>query len=107
MNNSIHGLSDNELNIIKTILSKYKDNIDKVCIFGSRSNQTYKEYSDIDLVLYGDINQNQISRIHTLFDESNLGLKVDIKGYETTDYPPLKRFMHSHNKVLFSKNQLD
>ncbi len=108
MNNSInHGLSKNELIIILEILSAYKQQIDKVGILGSRSNGDYKEHSDIDLVLYGNTKRQDIDRLNTLFDESNPGLRVDIKAYHFIACPPLiKKHIDDHNKILFTHHDL-
>ncbi len=97
-----HGLSEKELQIILYIVSAYKQKINRVGVFGSRANGQYKEYSDIDLVLYGDINQLDIDRLNTLFDESSLGIRVDVKGYETISYLPLKRNIDENVKILFT-----
>ena len=101
-----HGLSNNELAILRKILASYAKNIDKVNIFGSRANRQYKSYSDIDIVVYGDVNPNEIDRLDTLFDESSLGLRVDIKGYDQITYTPLRRHIDQSSKLLFSKTDL-
>ena len=95
-----HGLSLPELSLIKNILHTNAD-ITRVGVFGSRANGKYKDYSDIDLVLYGDLDERAISRINTLFDESSIGLSVDVKGYSTIEYPPLKRHIDESVKILF------
>ncbi len=107
MNNDIdHGLSPGELRIVRNILSPYQQHIDKVGIFGSRANGNYKEYSDIDLVLYGNLAQQDLARLHTLFDESQLGVRVDINAYHLIAYPPLKRHIDSKHKTLFTGQDL-
>lgn len=55
--------------------------IDSVRVFGSRAMGNYSDYSDLDLVIDGSIELDQVDRLVTLFDESNLGLSVDVKGY--------------------------
>ncbi len=99
-----HGLSLPELDRIKHILLN-DANIDRVGIFGSRVNGHYKDYSDVDLVLYGDLNEQAISRMNTLFDESNIGLRIDVKGYNIIEYRPLKRHIDESVKILFDFTQ--
>ena len=101
-----HGLSEQELRIILTTVQTYQTEIAEVKIFGSRANGNYKPYSDIDLVIYGNIKQLQIDDLNTLFDESNLGVSVDIKGYNQVKYPPLKTHIDSDAKTLFSQKQI-
>lgn len=101
-----HGLQDKQLNIIKEILKNFASSIDKVCLFGSRATGSYKNYSDIDLVIYGDISDKNIDRLRTIFFESGLPYKVDINAYHLINYPPLKNHIDGYGKILFSKNQL-
>ena len=96
-----HGLSVGEMKIIEDTLRDYRSDITRVGIFGSRANGTYKDYSDIDLVLYGDVTSEIVEHIYTLFDESNIGIHVDVLGYNTINYPPLKRQVDESAKTLF------
>lgn len=105
-NNINHGLSRAEITSIGNILRAYSDVIERVGIFGSRATGKYKEYSDIDLVLYGNLSMQAIKRLDTLFDESNIALKIDIKGYQWIDYQPLKRHIDTVSKTLFTQHQL-
>lgn len=83
------GLSDNHINFIKDILKKYLSsgasyyadfNI-KFYVFGSRANNSYREYSDIDLALDDNgkiIPSDVIAKIKADFDNSTLPYEVDI-----------------------------
>ncbi len=99
-------LSEAELLSLKSILNLYKQKIEKVAIFGSRANGNYQEYSDIDLVVYGQIDQSEIKRLNTLFDESKIGLSIDAKAYELIRYPALKRHIDEESKTLFTNHSL-
>ena len=101
-----HGLSDAELATINAILAGYWQKIDQACLFGSRACGQYKAYSDIDLVLYGDLEEHEVDRIYTLFDESNLGVRVDVRAYRHIQYPPLKRHIDAQAKVLFTRREI-
>jgi predicted nucleotidyltransferase len=95
-----HGLSENDIDIIRNILKIYPNHIDKVGIFGSRATGTYKPYSDIDMVLYGTLTQEQSNHIQTLFIDSPLIYKVDILTYNDIDYIPLKEHIDKCVKEL-------
>ena len=88
-----HGLSQKELNTILKILRPYSDKIEKVSLFGSRATKTFRANSDIDLVLYGPINEATKNQIFTLFNESNLSLTVDLNVYQLINYSPLKKHL--------------
>ena len=101
-----HGLEGRQLEIIKDICGRFANCIDKVSLFGSRSTGTYKNYSDIDLVVYGDISDRSINSLWTRFHESSLPYKVDISAYHLITHQPLKDQIDCYSKTLFSKNQL-
>lgn len=104
---SKHGLTYQYLDIIKSILSHFSDKIDTVGLFGSRAQGTYRDNSDIDMVLYGDkITDDDINRLHTLFDDSNLPYKIDINAYHLIAYNPLKRHIDNVMHPLFKQHDL-
>ncbi len=98
-----HGLSQNQLDMIRDVLAPYAPKIDKVGLFGSRATGTYRENSDIDMVIYGDLGQAEIDRIGTLFDASALAVPVDVQGYHLIAYPPLKDHIDAVMRTLFSR----
>ncbi len=101
-----HGLSQDQIEIIRHILAPYADKINKVGLFGSRATGNAKSTSDIDLVLYGDIDESIVNRLWTLFGESNLALEVDINAYDLIAYPPLKAHIDSTMQPLFEREDL-
>ena len=99
-----HGLTDSQLQTIKNILREFPAQVESVSLFGSRATGTYKSNSDIDLVLYGDIDSDSIDRLWTLFHESNLPYKVDVNAYQFARYP---EHIDSRAKVLFTQAELE
>ena len=88
---------------------QYRENcpgIEKVSLLGSKATGTYKSYSDIDLELYGNIDEAKADRLWTCFSESLLPYKVDIYIYRHINYPPLKRRIDQQGQILFTKEQL-
>lgn len=100
------GLNKRDLTRIARILRPYADRITRVCLFGSRATGKYREGSDIDLVLYGDLEPQVEDRLFTLFDESLLGLTTDVKIYNHIAHPPLKQRIDQEAKVLFTGEEL-
>lgn len=101
-----HCLTEQQLSVIKNIIAPYADKIDKVGLFGSRATGNFRENSDIDIALYGELDDLDVRRIWTLFDESNLAIKVDINAYNLIAYPPLKEHIDKNVKILFTKQDL-
>jgi predicted nucleotidyltransferase len=101
-----HGLTPLQQKIIKEILQPFANQIDKVGLFGSRATGLYRNNSDIDMVIYGDLKEDDVNRLWTLFDSSPLPIKVDIQAYSLITYPPLKKHIDEVMKPLFIKNDL-
>lgn len=101
-----HGLSVSQLEIIKKILSPYSKEIDFVALFGSRATGNYKTNSDIDLVIYGLIDEKTIDRIYTSFKNSMLSLRVDVQAYELIEYLPLRNHIDQNMVSLFDYTSL-
>ena len=98
---SWHGLSEDQLAIIKDIVSSHTDQIEKICLFGSRAKGTFEPTSDIDIVLYGaDLTQHDIDRLSSELDASDLAVSVDIMAYHLIDYPPLREHIKKVAKEL-------
>ena len=70
-----HGLIPSQVQKIKSIVSQSAPEAERVALFGSRANGTCKNHSDIDLVIYGDMDRVAINGLSTLFLESN---KIEI-----------------------------
>ena len=70
-----HGLSKKQLDILRSILVLFSEKIDYVGLFGSRATGRYRPNSDIDLVIYGPIDEKTTDRLFTLLNDSNLPVK--------------------------------
>lgn len=69
-------IENKHLNIVKNILDN--EQIEDVYVFGSRAKGNAKKLSDLDLLIKKPTSREQISRLSTAFDESDLPYKVDI-----------------------------
>jgi uncharacterized protein len=101
-----HGLNVAQVELIKRVLWPYKEQIEKVCLFGSRAKGTHRANSDIDLVLYGALDETVAGRLWTLFEESSLPFKVDVKTYAHLTYPPLKKHIDEVGVLFLSQADL-
>lgn len=101
-----HGLSEQQLEIIQRILAQFADKIDRVDLFGSRAQGTHRPNSDIDLVVWGNIDEKTADRLWTLFNESSLALKVDVLVYAQITKAALKEHIDLVSLPLFTKADL-
>lgn len=80
------GLKESDINyIIKQI--QRNDEIEKASIFGSRAKGTFRENSDIDIVVYGSqISKSLLYKLYELLEENApYPFFVDIVNYESAD----------------------
>lgn len=103
---SEHGLSARQLDTIAGILARHCPHLERAALFGSRAMGNYQAHSDIDLVLYGDIEAATVDRLWTVFHESALPYKVDVQAFHLVKYPPLKRHIETEAKTLFTQSEI-
>ena len=101
-----HGLTLQQLQTIAGILRPSADRITLVGLFGSRALGTWRETSDIDMVLYGPVSEADVDRLYTLFMESHLPVKVDVVAYDLVEYPQLKQHIDRVMQPLFTQEDL-
>jgi uncharacterized protein len=97
MNN--FGLSEKTIEIIKKLLSNYPQ-IKKVKIFGSRAKGNYKPSSDIDLALFGNIDDKLLRHIASELDELPTPYQFDVLNYNDIDNENLKNNIDKFGKIF-------
>ena len=97
-----HGLTAKQIQTIENTLQPFLHKIDSVALFGSRAQGCYRSNSDIDMVLHGTITSDEIDRIYTLFQESNLPVKVDVVAYHLIRHLPLKTHIDQNQYTLWT-----
>lgn len=94
------GLGPESLELIRHIFHGHPE-VHEVKIFGSRAMGRFDNHSDVDLALWGDLNQGLIARILGELDELPLPYNFDVKAYESIRHEPLKRHIDKFGKVLY------
>ena len=97
MNN--FGLSEKTIEIIKKLLSNYPQ-IKEVKIFGSRAKWNYKLSSDIDLALFGNIDDKLLRHIASELDELPTPYQFDVLNYNDIDNENLKNNIDKFGKIF-------
>jgi len=83
------GLSPYTAGLISAVFKKYSD-IKRVHLFGSRAIGTYRDNSDIDLVIFDDIDEALLAKITGDLDELSLPYLFDVKVYGQIDNQSLR-----------------
>lgn len=99
-------LDDTAREEIRRVLMPFAGQIDSAAIFGSRATGCARVNSDIDLVLYGNLTQDQVDRLYSLFEDSNLPVSVDVVAYSPALYPPLKHHIDTFARPLLTRDDL-
>lgn len=100
----MYGLSETDFFKIIDILKKYKEKIEWVKIFGSRSRGDYKKTSDIDLAIFLRVN-NIIDDIRNDFYESDLKYTVDVIEYTKSIGENIKRNIETDGILIYKTNE--
>ncbi len=100
-------LTASERETLANVLAPFADRIERVGVFGSRATGRARPNSDIDLVIYGDIDAELENRLWTLFEDSNLAVTVDLAAYPLILHPGLKAHIDATVATVFKKRDLE
>lgn len=78
----MHGLNEDTYNKVLKVIDKYPDIEFK--LFGSRAKNKAKVNSDIDIAVFGEINEKEKFDIKNDFDKLEIPYKVDIVFVDET-----------------------
>jgi predicted nucleotidyltransferase len=82
------GLKEAKINQIISVFLQYSQ-IHKVLLYGSRAKGNYRNGSDIDLTLIGDVSYSQLSTIEDKIDDLLLPYSFDISIFSDIENPDL------------------
>lgn len=71
------GLSDSMIDSIGSVFAKHP-HVEVVLVYGSRAKGNYKEGSDIDLTIEGEISESELSKICMELEELNTPYFFDV-----------------------------
>ena len=94
------GISDKSYRLILQYFLSQED-IRKVMIFGSRALGTYRNGSDIDIVVWGN-ELNEIS-IKTDLEELSTPYMYDVVDCDKLDNEKLKKHINTYEKLLIKR----
>ena len=74
-------LTSSESELIRAVFRRHPE-VTAAKLFGSRAKGTHTSHSDVDLALWGDIDEIRAESIATELDELPLPYKFDVKPYD-------------------------
>jgi len=99
-------LTPKQRDLLAQVLAQFADRIGSVAVFGSRASGTAEPCSDIDLVVYGDLDAAAEARLSALFEESDLAVTVDVVTYNNISHEGLRRHIDKAAVELFTQADL-
>jgi len=96
------GLPDKTVNLINGIFSNYPG-IEKAIIYGSRARGDYRNGSDIDLSLIGDISERDKGRIWGLIDDLPIPYMCDLSILKNIKNENLVEHIERVGQVFYEK----
>lgn len=96
------GLTEKTYELLIKTLNSYNE-IEKVCVFGSRAIGNYKNGSDVDVCIYGkSVTERTISKLNIELNE-NLPIPYyfDIIYYDNIENNGLKEHIDKEGKILY------
>jgi len=76
----MYGISKNAFDRIKTVLFSMQG-VEQVILYGSRAKGNYREGSDIDLTVKGNLTFDNLVKMSVNLDDLNLPWKIDLSLY--------------------------
>lgn len=96
------GLKEETIKAINDVFAQYPQ-IKKAVVFGSRAKGNYRDGSDIDICLFGDIELSLLHRIEESLDELYLPYTVDLVVYDRIQNQDLKEHIDRVGVRLIKK----
>lgn len=97
----MYGLSEKTIIAVQNVFRKYP-NVEKAILYGSRAKGTFRNGSDIDLVLVGDkLTLSDQFRIETELDDLLLPYMIDLALYHQIENEDLVGHIDRMGMVFF------
>lgn len=94
------GLDARARELLDGVLERYPT-IREARIFGSRALDTHRPESDIDLALYGDVDDALAARVAGELDELPLPYQFDVQAYPAMRHAGLREHIDRVGRTVF------
>jgi predicted nucleotidyltransferase len=94
------GLDERARQLLEGVLQRHRQ-IAEARVFGSRAMGTHRAESDIDLALYGDVDEALAARVAGELDELPLPYQFDVRAYPSLRLAELREHIDRVGRVIF------
>lgn len=98
------GLKQQHIDLINACFAQYPQ-IEQVILYGSRAKGNYKNGSDIDLTIRGDLDFRSLLKLENQLDDLLLPYKMDISLHHKINAPDLLEHIQRIGMVFYEKQQ--
>lgn len=95
------GLDDRTRHLIISVLERHPE-LSEARVFGSRAMGSYRPESDIDVALYGEVDEQTAARIAGELEELPLPYSFDVRAYPCLRHQPLREHIDRVGRAIFS-----
>lgn len=99
-------LTQMQYDVLLRTFAPFADRVERVDVYGSRARGTHRTGSDIDLIVAGDAELEDVLRMAVALEESDLSIFADIQRYSDTLTPSFAREVARDAKTLFTRAEL-
>ena len=92
-----------QVSAIKAVLAEYPS-VESASVFGSRAKGTNKPYSDVDVVVFGDLDFIEVERIISDLDEQPTIYKYDVVAYKNINNTKLKNHIDRVGVPIYTRS---
>jgi uncharacterized protein len=94
------GLDDRALRLIRSVFDRHP-NIREARVFGSRAKGTHRRESDVDIALFGDVDNVEASLVTSELDDLPLPYRFDVQAYSCIKHAPLREHIDRVGLPMF------
>jgi uncharacterized protein len=92
--------------VLRSVFQPFARKIETVSVYGSRAQGRARPGSDIDLVVFGLADEDDIATIRTNLEDSDLSIFADVVAYDGIKHAKLREQIDKWAKPLFTRADL-
>jgi len=98
------GLSDSTLGLLRAVFARHPQ-VSEAWVYGSRAMGTHRPESDVDIALYGEVDERLAARIAGELDELPLPHTFDVQAYPCVRHQPLREHIDRVRRPVFVRDE--
>ena len=99
-------LTEQQYQALRRSLAPFARLLERVDVYGSRARGTHRPGSDIDLIVLGSVQLEDLLRIAVALDESGLSISADVTRYSEQLSPAFTVEVARDARPLFTQEEL-